>query len=76
MMASAYYLMATSVQPSIVAPLLSVGDVKECLLHEVFPRCVEANQYERLTLVQSALDDLAAKVGVSDVRVLPLSHSE
>jgi hypothetical protein len=59
-------------------PLLSVGDVKECLLHEVLPRCVEANKYERLTLVQTALDDLAAKMGVTDTRVIPymVRHSD
>jgi hypothetical protein len=67
-MASAYYPMAISVQPSSI---LSIGDMKEALLHEVFPRCVEANHYERITLVQSALDDLAAKVGITDIRVIP-----
>jgi hypothetical protein len=51
--------------------ILSTGDMKEALLHEIFPRCVEANQYERLTLVQTALDDIAAKIGVSDTRVIP-----
>jgi hypothetical protein len=66
-----YYLMATSVQPSIAPPLLSTGDVKECLLHEVIPRCIECNQYEALHMIQEALDDLAAKVGVTDTRVIP-----
>jgi hypothetical protein len=61
-----------------MTPILSVGDMKEALLHEIFPRMLEANQYERLTLVQSALDDIAAKMGVTDTRVIPymVRHSE
>jgi hypothetical protein len=52
-------------------PILSTGDMKQALLHEIFPRCVEANQYERLTLVQTALDDIASRMGVTDVRLVP-----
>jgi hypothetical protein len=57
-------------------PILSIGDMKEVLLHEVFPRMLEANQYERLTLLQTALDDIAAKMGVTDTRVIPYMVSD
>jgi hypothetical protein len=52
-------------------PILSIGDMKEVLMREIFPRMLEANKYERLTLVQTALDDIAAKMGVTDTRVIP-----
>jgi hypothetical protein len=61
---------------SIAPPILSPGDAKEVLLHEVFPRCIECNQYEAMHLIQSALDDLAAKVGVTDIRVIPYMVSD